>query len=293
MRKTVRMQDITPQIASKMLTDMQYERQRTIRPAHIKYLANEMKNKRFIGNTIGVCELPGGSQYLINGYHTLNAIIESGCTVQMPVEFFHVNAYAEVDKVYARFDRQLKRTRVDTIRVYGLEDEFGLPPSTLSKFAAASVVIMKDFSSGGGLSYVSDDEVVLFMIDWLEPCKKYLDSIKETPLVGVMLGRHVFPIGIMTSRYSGKAPEFWNKVATDDGLLVGDPRKTLHQWLKETGMTKDSSKRRTVTLPVGMRAVAAAWNAYCEGRSLTFIQVRNTTLPLIIRESPYDPKWKK
>ncbi len=292
MNKTVRMQDITPTVATKMLNDMPYERQRAIRPDHIKFLANEMKQKRFIGNTIGICELPGGSQYLINGYHTLMAIIESGCSQQLPVEFFHVKSYSDVDKVYARFDRQLKRTRVDTLRVYGLEKSFDMPPSTLSKFAAASVVVMKDFTSGGGLSYVSDDEVVLFMIDWMEYMKRYLESIKETPLVQVMLGRHILPIALMTTRYSDKAPDFWNKVATDDSLAVGDPRKTLHQWIKETGLTRDSGKKRNVTLPLGMRCVASAWNAYVENRPLNFIRVLNTTLPLVIRDSPYDPKWR-
>lgn len=291
MHKTVRMQDITPAIAAKMLETMSYERQRTLRPDHVNFLAKEMLAKRFIGNTIAVCELPGGSQFMVNGYHTLSAIVKSNTTQQLPIEFFMVKSYQDVDKVYARFDRQLKRTRLDTIRVYGLENSFEIPPSTLSKYASASVVIMKDFSSGGGLSYVSDDEVVLFMMDWLPYCKLYIESIKETPLSQIMYARHAFPIGIMTSRYSDKAPEFWNKVATNDGLVSGDPRKTLNEWLKETGLSKDSSRKRTVTLPLGMRGVASAWNAYYEGRSLNFIRVMNATLPIVIRGTPYDPKW--
>lgn len=292
MHKTVRMQDITPALATKMLGEMSYERQRTSRPEHIKFLANEMRAKRFIGNTIGVCQLPGGTQTLINGYHTLNAIIESGLTQSMPVEVFEVKANQDISKVYARFDRQLKRTRTDSIRVYGLEESFSLPPSILSRFSAASVVIMKDFTSGGGLSYVSDDEVILFMMDWLTDCKKYLEFIKETPLTQVMTMRHVFPIGLMTTRYSDKASEFWGKVATDDGLYMNDPRKTLHDWLKDTGLSRDSNRKRQVTLPVGMRAVAAGWNAYAEERTLASIRVLNTTLPLVIRGTPYDPRWK-
>lgn len=292
MHKTVRMQDITPAIAEKMLTDMKYERQRTVRPEHIKFLANEMKQKRFTSNTIGVCEMPGGTQFMVNGYHTLMAIIESSTTQQLPIEFFHVKSYQDVDKVYARFDRQLKRTRVDTLRVYGLEDSFGLAPTVLSKFAAASVIIMKDFSSGGGLSYVSDDEVVLFMIDWLDDTKKFLNSVAETHLAKLMVGRHILPIGMMTTRYSDKAGEFWNKVSTDDGLAMGDPRKTLHTWIKETGLTKDSGQKRHATLPLGLRSVASAWNAWMEERPLSFIRVVNTTMPLILRSTPYDPKWR-
>lgn len=293
MHKTVRMQDITPAIATKMLAEMNYDRQRGIRLDHVHFLAHEMKEKRFTSNTIGICELPGGSQFLVNGYHTLMAIVEVGLTQQLPVQFFSTKTHQDVAKVYARMDKQLRRTRADTIRTYGLEDSFELPPSTLSKYAAASVIIMHDFATGGSLSYTSDDEVILFMMDWLEHAKKFLETIKETPLVQEMVKRPVFPIGLMTMRYSGKAPEFWSKVATDDGLAVGDPRKTLHQWLRETGMTQDSSRKKIAPLPVGLRAVATAWNAYTEGRELKSIRVMNTTLPVVVRDSPYDPKWSR
>lgn len=293
MQKTVRMQEITPEVAKRMLENMKYEGQRTLRKEHISFLANEMKEKRFVGNTLGVCRLPGGTEYLINGYHTLNAIVLSNTTQSMPVEFFDVRSNQEISKVYARFDRQLRRTRTDTIRVYGLEDSFGLAPSVLTKYSAAAAIIIRDFSSGGGLSYLSDDEVVLFMIDWLEYAKQYLSLIKETSLVQAMLMRHVFPIGLVTCRYSDKADEFWSKTASDDGLLVGDPRKTLHQWIKETGLTRDAARKRIVTLPLGMRSVATAWNAYIEGRSLSQIRVLNTTLPIVIRNTPYDPRWTK
>lgn len=292
MHKTIRMQDITPKLASEMLETMKYERQRTLRPDHVKYLANEMRAKRFSSNTIGVCEMPGGTQFMVNGYHTLYAIIDSGCTQTLPIEFFHVKSYQEVDKVYAHFDRQLKRTRLDTIRVYGLEESFGIPASPLNKFAAACVVVMKDFSSGGGLSYVPDDEVVLFMMDWLPACKTYLDAVKEAPITQTMYSRHLFPLGLVTCRYSSKAPDFWNKVATNDGLVVGDPRKTLHDWILSTSLTSDSAKKHHVTLPLGMRSVASAWNAYIDGRTLNFIRVMNTTLPIVIRETPYDARWK-
>lgn len=292
MQKTVRMQEITPVVAKRMLDTMQYEGQRNLRLEHVHYLAKEMKEKRFIGNTIKICVLPGGTEFIVNGYHTLHAINESGLPQTMPVEFTSVKARSDIDKIYARTDRALKRTRADTVRVYGLEEAFGLPVSTLNRFAASAVIIMRDFSSGGGLSYVSDDEVVLFMMDWIDACKKYLEFIKETPLTQPMTMRHVFPIGLVTTRYSKQAEEFWPKVATDDMLAFDDPRKTLNKWVSETGLSKESSHRRVVSLPLGMRSVATAWNAFVENRPLQFLRVLNTTLPVVIRDTPYDPKWR-
>lgn len=292
MQKTVRMQEITPVVAKRMLETMNYEGQRNLRPERVHFLAEEMKAKRFTDNTIKVCVMPGGTEYMVNGYHTMHAIIECGIPQTMPVEFFQTKALADVDKIYARTDRALKRTRADTVRVYGLEEAFGLPVSTLNRFAASAVVIMRDFSSGGGLSNVSDDEVVLFMMDWIDACKKYLEFIKETPLVGPMTMRHVFPIGLVTTRYSKQAEEFWPKVATDDMLAHDDPRKTLNKWVSETGLSKDSSHKRVVSLPLGMRSVATAWNAFIDTRPLQFLRVLNTTLPIVIRETPYDPKWR-
>ncbi len=293
MHKTVRMQEITPAVATSMLEKMSYEGQRTTRSEHVRFLANEMRQKRFIGNTLAICEMPGGTQLLVNGYHTLKAIVEAQTSQIMPVEFFQTKSYQDVAKVYARFDRQLKRTRLDTWRVYGLEEQFNLPSHVITKFAAACVVIMKDFSSGGTLSYVSDDEVALFMIDWLDSMQQFRAAVADTPLVQIMHARHVMPVALITIQYNKSADTFWKSVATDDALELGDPAKTLHYWLRDTGLTRDSSKRRVVTLPVGMRAVSAAWNARCDGRPLSRIQVNNTTLPIVIRQTPYDPHWNK
>lgn len=293
MHKTVRMQEITPAIAARWLEEYKYEAQRGIRHDQVKYLAEEMRQKRFIGNTIAICVMPGGTHYMVNGYHTLSAIIACGISQTMPVEFFDVRTKEDIAKVYARFDRQLKRTRVDTWRVYGLDKDFDMSPSWVNRFAAASVIIMRDFASGGGLSYVSDDEVAMFMIDYLDACQRYKTAISETPMTAQMQLRHVMPVALLTLQYDKSADEFWHNVASDDGLNIGDPAKTLHNWIKETGLSQDSNRKRTVSLGTGMRGVAAGWNAHKEGRTLNIIRVTNTTLPIVVRGTPYDPRWKK
>ena len=100
----------------------------------------------------------------------------------------------------------------------------------------------------------------------------------------------------MTIKYCNRAVEFWRGVAFDDGLRLGDPRKTLREWLINTGIynsARTTIKKNQVALPMSVRVIASAWNKWIEGEEFKRVRIPdNVTLPLKIRETPYDSNWR-
>jgi hypothetical protein len=280
---------ITPELAMDILSKSGYEFQRPMRNSWIEYLANEMTNGRFLTNTIVFCKNGTEKKYLVNGHHTLNAIVKSGVTLSLPVETFQVSNYDEIASIYARIDKQRKRTRMDTLRAYNLEERLGLPWTTLERFAASAYILLNDFRTSTEI--IPDFQIVDFMEQWQEYAKQYTSVIENSPITSIMLRRDVFSVGLVTIKGCENAAEFWRPVATDDGLNVGDPRKTLHIWLRESGMSgggaAGTNRRRIINVPIGVRAVALAWNAWRENSPLKIIRIVNPSLPFSLKGTMY------
>lgn len=100
---------ITPEIAQMMLLEYKYEFQRQVRESRVSYLAKEITHGRFLANTLFLCQNGEGKTYLLNGQHTLNAIVKSGVSLKLPVETFYVEDYTDIAKVYKRIAKQRNR----------------------------------------------------------------------------------------------------------------------------------------------------------------------------------------
>lgn len=280
----------TPQLAREIMESSQYEHQRPIKPHHVKELSEAMKSGRFLSNTIVLCENGDGKRYLTNGQHTLSAIIESGVSLALPVQIIKANDHDEIGQMYGRIDRGARRMISDSLRAHGLQQKLGMTRTDTERFASAARLVMCDFvNSPVRISLVQDDDLVEFMIDWEITAKSYLECV-EGPLSTAMRRRDVFSVGLATFRYVPEsAQKFWEPVATDDALSVGDPRKTLNKWLANSGIQSGSvaRKKRLVNTAEGIRSCAIAWNAWRRGRDLSFIRVLSTTSDFVLQDTPY------
>ncbi len=86
------------------------------------------------------------------------------------------------------------------------------------------------------------------------------------------------------------AMAFWHGSITDDGLLVGDPRKLVNRHILTTRL---SSKRGTegisiVSAVYSARYLASCFNAYMEGRELRVPRVKDDQTPLRLHGVPID-----
>lgn len=283
---------ITPEMAFEILSESEHQYQRPLRRTQVDFLVKEIKAGRFVSNTISICVLNGHKRYLVNGQHTLNAIFESGISLNLPVQTFDVKSEEEVAFIYGTIDKQKKRTIGDTLRAHDMEGQLDMSYTSVTRYARAAKYLLGNFKSSNDHIMISEMEIMDFMRDWAEYARKYITSIEMSGGLRVTLERSdVFSIGLITSRYSKKADEFWHYVATDDGLRVGDPRKTLHNYLSDTGLSGGnigfSRKKKIIRLSESIRCVVLAWNAFVDNKQMKILRVSNPTLPFTIKDTPY------
>jgi len=292
MENTIENVLVTPEMALEILSQSDHEYQRPLRKPRVDFLVKEIKAGNFLSNTIALCQNGSDKKYLVNGQHTLNAIFESGVSLVLPVQTFHVQNKDEIASVYARIDKQQKRTRGDTFRAYGMEEKLGMTYTAVNRYGACAYFMLNNLKGSAEKALISEFEVIEFMTDWNQYAKQFFTSIEMSNTLRIPLERkEVFAVGLITSRYSKRADEFWHYVATDDGLRVGDPRKTLRNWLIDTGIsggnTGQSRKKRVIRTSESIRCVVIAWNAFLEGRQLKVLSIKNPSLPFTINDTPY------
>lgn len=291
-RSNVCMAVITPEVASGMLAASNYEYQRPLREQHVSMLAEEMKKGNFTTNLISICQTEDGRQFVVNGQHTLNAIVACGIPIELPVETTFIEGDEDIAFVYSTKDAHRKRSQGDIFRAYGLEPKYEMTHTEINAFGTAAGYILNNFRSLSGRAKFSHTDVVEFMDEWATYAKGYLLLLDETgkfkrPFLRVT----TFAVALVTFRYCpDRAVDFWKQVAIDDGLHVSDPRKTLHIWFSNTiqgNSLNRSSAKKSVNLGTALRGTVIAWNAYLDGRELSFIRVNNSSLPFSINSTPY------
>jgi hypothetical protein len=78
---TAKVADVDAEYARHLRQSCNFDRQRALIDLNTRRLAVEMDNGRFIpGTTVYFAVLPDGSMLILNGNHTLEAIIASGKT---------------------------------------------------------------------------------------------------------------------------------------------------------------------------------------------------------------------
>ena len=263
---------VTPQLAEAWLT-FNYDKQRPINKDHVAELAEAMRRELFTTNTIKF-GMYGDRRCMVNGQHTLRAIIKSECVLVLPVQDFAVDGESDIQKLYYHEDINRKRNFGDSSRAVDLAKRTGLHETQIKVAASA----LRHAKSGFGTSTAFSDALtfddLLELVEfWAWEVKAIYNSIAPCSRIdrNMLISRSVFSVALITMRYRPtEAREFWRQVAQDDGLDRYDARKTLRQWLLVNAVR---SRRNDIIAPVIIsRAVASAWNAWREQRELKVLQ---------------------
>lgn len=269
---TSELRTVTPEQATVWLKEANYERQRRVAPWQVERLSIEMQRGRFVAGTQIHFGVLNGCWRLVNGQHTLGAIVKSGIATPLTVLVTPVADDAELGGLYMRHDRHRARTPHDAFASLGLAATIGLGERQTSAFARGLKVVLNDFRRVGVHADVelatSLDWLADRMIKWAPVAQKYFTAIN--PAAPAMKHRFervpVLAIGLATFRNAeAKAEIFWRTAAEDDGLRRNDPRKAmLNVMIAKTAKAGDPL--------LYVKTIAGLWNAFMEGRRVTNVR---------------------
>lgn len=259
---------IDPESAEEIISQWNYRNQRPRNKRHVECLAEAMRREEFRRYTSIDFAVLDGELHLINGQHTLGAIVASGKPYTLCVNLHLANSEREIEKLYSSFDIGRKRSLRDSMG--GIGAELGLTPKELNSLGVAAAFINSGLKHGRGCdnavkSYEARNHefVKSVMRSWAKEAQSYFGDIRGASVYNkeMFYRGAVVAIGLITFReHPTVAEEFWRWAAMDDGLRNGDPRKALINWLRNNPASKAYWLQH--------RAAIACWNAWHDGREL-------------------------
>jgi hypothetical protein len=169
------------------------------------------------------------------------------------------------------------------MRAVGMAEDVPL----LRPATAAVAVLMQSFNADR--SHRPEMQSRPVRLEWLERYREEITLFAQAigcaprPTYHLFQRGGVMAVGLETFRYQpSMAAEFWHGMAADDGLKVGDPRKTLLRLLQVNKVAATGASTN-----VQARACALAWNAAFKRRDLTLLKP-NTMGLINILGTPWD-----
>lgn len=298
---TVTFTRVTPALASLWLETRQYTGQRTLRPAHVKYLAEEMRRGRFQETAQIVFCVLGDKYFNVNGNHTMNAIVASQMPQTLIVVEVPVEDMEEVAEIYGAIDTNLGRTVADYFTTINLKGEVNLTATQLNSVGGACKFIYNHFRTVTG-SRMHPDEYTLMIRKFAPYARQYFDlqrdlshAISQPARRSATMSVALITFAFSAQRYSLELVEdFWIGALFNDGLTKGDPRKLAHQHLMTVAMSAGSGaatrKAKKASPHYSARWIANCFNAFLEGRSITTTKIPDANAPIKILGSSWTGK---
>ena len=303
MSTSVEITTVTPEMATEWLEKYQYEHQRSIRPAHVKFLAGEMEQGAFKQDTTIELSNVNGHTYLTDGRHRLSALAWTGMAQRFVIIHRDLKDEAAVAEDYTRTDKGLRRTVADDYRTLAIELELGVTATQVNHHGSACMLILNDFR-GLHQKDIHPSERLRVMREYGDALTHYLAAIEGAGAGGAgsdfsrrMMRAATLSVGLVTFRYSAKiytferVYDFWHGIAMDDGLRQNDPRKVANRHIGERGMAGGGvTQSKAVSAAYSSRYLAFCFNAWTENRTLLYTKVDDATKPIQINGSPYTGK---
>lgn len=278
---------VTPKMAQRLITENMYPGQRPLSSRHVQFLAEQMKLGDFRLGRINLV-IFDGKEYIVNGQHTLSAIVQSGIAQTCTVERLTVNKYEDIASIYATIDIQKTRTDADAFSAMGLAQELEITRTDLNSYSAGVKVLLGGFRSA---SKIGRNELAHYLRYWQPQAREFISLLGKSQNRNryVFSRSPVWAVALVTlSHAKNTALEFWGQVIEDDGIKKDDPRKKLREELLITtlgGNTLSLGAKKVGAADI-CRMCALAWNAYVEGRTLSHLKYKHDS-ELRIVKTPY------
>ncbi|MCJ8334646.1 MAG: hypothetical protein MJH10_10435 [Epibacterium sp.] len=245
---------ITPTIAKEMLTMSRGNR--ALRQTKINQFVRAMRSGNWAMTGDAIRFDRNGT--LIDGHHRLEAIVKAKTVIDTLV----ISGLSP--DVIAKLDTGTARSAGDMLSFVDSQ------PNRNERAAAVRAIESLKTGRTGGATTLSNDEVY----DRLQVIPERFDLLlthaiqarrvcPTAPLVAVLF------CGTHNPEYMEDASAFVDGLKTGENLCRGDARLALRTWLLANKVQK-----RTIRGEGRLAAIANAWNAYTENRSLNVIRWR-------------------
>ncbi len=289
---SLRIEQVTPEKAAEYLR-CTYAHQRKLRRHHVLFLAQEMRNGRFMPTAEIHLMFRNGDAALVNGQHTCAAIVEYGKPVSVTLRKTIVKDPGQIALTYAfGHDTGLRRTFNDAVGAYNLPEATGLGRVQVEALSSAIRHIRSGFvkTRGGNVVKDSPADIVEHVYTWA-PETKLLFNVTancDSNISRLLEKRGALSVAILTLHFQPeRAIEFWRHVAMPDGILWADPRMTARRALEDS---KGKVGTSAVTAARLSRQLARSWGAFYKGEELKMLKILDETAPIVLFGTPYNGK---
>jgi hypothetical protein len=274
---------IAPGIASRILTEANWEGQRSVAAWHVDLLAEIMRRGEWKdGSQVAFCLLDG-KLHLVNGQHRMEAVVKAAKAQRFQVKVHRCDSISEVAQHYWSYDVAARqRSNAEILRAPGFAAQHGLSFTIADKLYGCTPLLVCEFARQNYHTAAANTrdagKRISIATAWVKEAAVYQSVIDEAYSQKHkvrLLSSAMMSIALYTIRHQpGKALPFWSGVANGEGLKRGDPRKTLIADLDNRNVTGGNPDARL--LPASI-----AWNAWFQGRELSIIKVpANATFAL-------------
>lgn len=283
---STRAEIFNPEDAQHVLAKHNYVGQRSIRRNHVNFLANEILTERFReGTAIALCITKDGKQHLVNGQHTLSAIIASKKPVMLSVEKYECRDMEEVARIFSTYDRQRTRSSSDVYHAYGLSDDLGLTHTQTGIFCAAINFLIEKISNVTPGRKASPEEIIQFAHKMKWRFDLYLEATEGVKQAG-QIRSSLVALSLITAGHP-QHYDFWNGYSQDDGLRRGDPRKHYIEINRRTALSGKSGNKMSVSTTSIFKAGAYCWNRFISNQPINSFQFDKALAVTGINGTPY------
>lgn len=275
--------------AREILEKTQYRQQRAIRSRHVQRLARIMESGEFRQGTPIDIAVVGQKSYLVNGQHTLSAIVQCGKPQELLVVKHSCKNMDEVGGLYVGFDRQLRRTPQDVVSGYGVNMQ-SIGAHTGRALYGATGLVGSGFQANGTtrwLPWWDDLRIRARLLEsWLPEAEFIDEDIVNAPYSALVRTSSIMAVALVTYRYAKNASVFWRGLVRDDALPQGDPRKALLFAYAD----KTKFRRAVYQQHIVARYVISCWNSFRRDQTRVNISHGDLTKPVRIYDTPHDGK---
>ena len=274
---------LTPAQADYHLKSHLFEKQRPLRQTQVDFLANEMRRGSFNPATEITFVDYENKLHLINGQHSLHAIVQAGIPQLVVIKTLTVPTYQDLAGLYSHYDIGDTRRIADMFRAFGLQEDIGLNAQQQKQISSAFNLIANRFFKASGVkqSRVESMQGVRY---WAPYAKKYFSIVNHQGKLITDRLKTMCPLalGVITLRFAEQeAQDFWYQVATGDnpnrarGATSKDPAIHLRNFFmmdkQKAALTTKPDTKNTGTKHV-VNYIVACWNNFTEKKQVSYIQ---------------------